>query len=70
MAIIVIEPPKGDTGEEFRRALEALKKEGISARRRHRSLQSTALIQVPDSDAERAVSILGAAKIRASIRPG
>ncbi len=69
MAIIVIEPAEGDTGEELRRALEALKKAGVEARRRHRSLQPTTLLQVADPDAERAVNILLAAQIRATIRP-
>ena len=69
MALICIEPPRGDTGEELQRALEFLRKAGIKARRRARALQSTTLLQVEDSDAERATGALTAANVRATVRP-
>jgi hypothetical protein len=65
MALILIEPPRGDVGEELQRALEFLKKASINARRRSTSLQSTTLLQAEDSDAERALRVFGLGSITA-----
>jgi len=71
MTTIEIEPQRrdADVAAELQRALVALRKARIKARRRVRSLEMMGLIQVPDADAERAVSLLLAANIRAAIRP-
>ena len=69
MGIIIIEPPRGDAGEELRRALDALKNAGIKARRRSRSLQSTTLLQVEDPAEDEALRVLQSANIRAMLRP-
>ena len=58
-----------DVAAEVQRALEVLRRARIRARRRVRSLEMKGLIQVPDADAERAVSLLLAANIRVAIRP-
>jgi hypothetical protein len=67
MAMIEIESPRGDVGVQT--ALGVLRQANIKARRRTRSLKISGLVQVPDADAERAVNLLIAANIRASIRP-
>ncbi len=69
MAVIVIEPPYGDTGEERRRALQLLKEQGMEAQRHYRAMQPRTLLRAADIDAERVVEILAAAGIRAWIRP-
>ncbi len=71
MTTIEIEPQRrdADVAAELQRALVALRKARIKPRRRVRSLEMMGLIQVPDADAERAVSLLLAANIRAAIRP-
>jgi len=71
MTTIEIEPQGRDANiaDEVQRALEVLRGAHITARRRVRSLEMRGLIQVPDADAERAVSLLLAANIRAAIRP-
>jgi capsule polysaccharide export protein KpsE/RkpR len=71
MMTIEIEPQRrgADIATEVQRALGVLRKARIEARRRVRSLEMMGLIQVPDAAAERAVSLLVAANIRATIRP-
>jgi len=71
MTTIEIERPRGnaDVAAATKKAIEILRQAGIKARRRVRSLMMKGLIQVPDADAERALNLLVAASIRASIRP-
>jgi hypothetical protein len=71
MTTIEIEPHRRDADvvAEVQRALEVLRHARIRARRRVRSLEMKGLVQVPDADADRAVSLLLAANIRAAIRP-
>jgi hypothetical protein len=71
MTTIEIEPRRrdADVAGEVQRALEVLRQVGIRARRRVRPLEMKGLIQVPDADAEHAVTFLLAANIRAAIRP-
>jgi hypothetical protein len=65
----MIEPAGSDSGRELRSALEVLRGAQIKARQRSRSLQLKGLINVADDDAERALALLVASNIRASIRP-
>jgi hypothetical protein len=71
MTTIEIEPLHrgADVTTDVQRALAVLRKAGIKVRRRVRSLEMMGLIQVPDADAGRAISLLVAANIRAAIRP-
>ena len=71
MTTIEIEPQRRDADftAEVQRALEVLRGAHIRARRRVRSLEMVGLIQVPDADAERAVSLLLAVNMRVAIRP-
>ena len=71
MTTIGIESPHGnaDAAAATKKAIEILRQADIKARRRVRSLMMKGLIQVPDADAERALNLLAAANIRASIRP-
>ena len=66
MVTIVIEP----RGNEIwlRAAFEILRDAGITARKRSRSM-SRSFVQVNDEDSERAMTLLAASNIRASIRP-
>jgi hypothetical protein len=69
MALIVIETVRAEASVELERAIEFLKQAGIGARRRLRSSRSTPLLQIDDSETERALSVLLAAKVRALVRP-
>jgi hypothetical protein len=64
MTTIEIESPRDDAdlGARVQKSLEVL-------RQANRSLEIKGLVQVLDADAERAVNVLLAANIRASIRP-
>jgi hypothetical protein len=71
MTTIEIEPQhRGtDVAAEIQKALGILRKARIKARRRVRSLEMMGLIQVPDAEAERAVTLLLASNMRVAIRP-
>jgi hypothetical protein len=71
MTTIEIECASGsaDFSAATKKATEVLRQSGIETRQRSRSLEKKGLAQVPDADAERALNLLAAANIRASVRP-
>jgi muramoyltetrapeptide carboxypeptidase LdcA involved in peptidoglycan recycling len=71
MTTIEIECASGsaDISAATKKAIEVLRQAGIKTRQRSRSLEKKGLVQVPDADAERALNLLAAANIRASVRP-